>query len=126
MTGMRGLIIAVLVLVGGCSKSDPRVCGSLPVALPKAVAETADDQMQLTAYCVERWAARLAAAPDDASEVVEAVVAACDGAIVAHQAMVAKEQPGHESPLPQEYVYWRGRAQFIVVQTRAGHCYQDA
>ena len=82
--------------------------------------------MQLTAYCVERWAARLSRAPDRASEVTDAVIGACDGAIVAYEAAMAKEDATYDVPREAAYAYWRKRAQFITVQTRAGNCYSDA
>lgn len=122
---MRGLLIVLALLAVGCDKKVSRICGSLPVQFP-GIPQTADDQMQVTAYCVERWAARLAAAPDDASEVVKAVLGACDNAIAYLEQAKAKEQPGSEMLPDQARSYWRKRAQFIVVQTRAGDCYPNA
>lgn len=123
---MRYLLLIGALLVSGCDRSSSRICGSLPAQLPGVVPKTADDQMQVTAYCVEHWAARLAGGPDVASEVVEAVIGACDGAIVALDAAKTKEVAGSEISLGAARNYWRKRAQFIVVQTRAGNCYPDA
>jgi len=123
---MRGILLIAAVLASGCDKSDPSICGSLPAQLPGLIPKSADDQMQLTAYCVERWAARLSHSPDDASQVVEAVIGACDGAIIAYEAAKAKEDKANNVPRTEAYDYWRKRAQFVAVQTRAGNCYPDA
>ena len=87
---------------------------------------TADDHKQATTYCVERWAARLAHAPDAASLVAEAVVTNCDGIILAYEDAKAKENAGSNMTPDQARDYWRKRALFIALQTRAGHCYPDA
>lgn len=123
---MRTLFLAAAVMVTGCDKSNSNICGSLPAHLPGLIPKTADDQMQLTSYCVERWAARLSHAPDRASEIVEAVIGACDGAISAYEAAKAKEDETYDLSRADAYAYWRKRAQFVVVQTRAGNCYPDA
>jgi hypothetical protein len=94
---------------------------------PGDVPRTADDQMQATASCVERWAARLAASPDPAPDVAEAVVTgACGVAIASLQEMSEQESPEEGGSGNISVAYWRGRALFITVQTRAGNCYPDA
>ncbi len=123
---MRMLIVIAAVAIVGCDRSSDRICGSLAAALPGVVPKNADDQMQITVHCVEHWAARLAAAPDAASQVVEAVISACDGAIVYLEDAKSREDPGSEMSPEAAREYWRRRAQFIVVQTRAGNCYPDA
>lgn len=126
---MRGFVLIIAVLVSSCDQSDSRICGSsLAARFPAgAIVKTADDQMQVTASCVERWAARLALAPDPADHVVQAVLGGgCGEAISYLESMKAKEQPGSEMTSEQAAEYWRQRAIFIVVQTRAGNCYPDA
>lgn len=83
---MRGTIAAFLsaasIVLAGCNRSDPSVCGSLPMRLPYA-AVSADDQRQVTYSCVERWAARLARSKmDAAADVAKAAVGACEDAIL--------------------------------------------
>lgn len=121
---MRGLIAAILMLSAGCSKSDPRICGHLAMKLPFE-SKTADDQKQVTYSCVERWAARLAHSPDNAAAVAVGAVAACEDAIALMQERMAAEG-GWEGSLELGPGFWQRRAQFIVVQTRAGGCYPDA
>ena len=95
----------------------------LPYESPKDVA----DQRQVVASCVERWAARLAAAPDSASDVANGVVTgACGTAIEYLQRMEESENPDGVSPLDAKRAYYYGRALFITIQTRAGNCYPDA
>ena len=90
------------------------------------VPTSADDNKQATTYCVERWAARLASAADTASEVAEAVIANCDGAIGAYETAKIRERVGPNMTSEEARDYWLKRAKFIVVQTRAGHCYPNA
>jgi hypothetical protein len=87
---------------------------------------TADDQKQATTYCVERWAARLSRAKDTATEVADAVVTICDGNILAYEAAKAKGEAGSNMSPPDAREYWRKRALFIAIQSRAGHCYPNA
>ena len=121
---MRGLIIIAGLLLCGCDRPNSRICGSsLAMKLPHD-AKTADDQRQVTFWCVERWAARLAAAPDSAEKVADAAFAACEDAVTMYEQKVRSE--GGEIRAEQMQGFWRRRALFIVVQTRAGNCYPDA
>jgi hypothetical protein len=96
------------------------------MALPGVIPKNASNQNQVTSYCVERWAARLSRAPDNASQVVAAVMAACGNAISYLEGMKAKEDPGSELPIAAARNYGQERALFIVIQARAGGCYKDA
>ncbi len=118
--------VALSLLLAGCDKSDPRICGSLamkwPVGMPVS---TTEDQVQVTFACVERWAARFAKGPDSPYAVARAAVAACDGAI--EQLTEMAKKPGSVDYTDyQDKAWWRDRAMFIAVQTRAGNCYPDA
>ncbi len=121
---MKTTIIAIVLLLAGCSKSDDRICGSLAMKLPYA-AKTADDQRQVTYGCVERWAARLARSKtDSASDVAEAAVGACEDAITVLTEKIRTEDEANWMEMTPGF--WHRRAQFIAVQTRAGNCYPDA
>jgi hypothetical protein len=122
---VRSFIFTVALILTGCDKPNPHICGSLLMMFP-GVPITTDDHKQAATYCVERWAARLAVAHDPAPDVVDAVIANCDGAILAYEAAKAKDSPGSEMTPIEAHNYWRKQAQFIVIQTRAGHCYPNA
>lgn len=88
------------------------------------VVKTSDDQLQVTAYCVEHWAARLAKGPDNVDAVVRASIAGCYDAIERLQVMTARDHIAGE--WYSDIAHWQRRALFIAVQTRAGNCYNDA
>jgi hypothetical protein len=89
------------------------------------VAKTADDQRQVTYACVERWSARLARSKvDGPDDVAKAAIGACEDAIVAMRKKMLTE--GQNDWLEMTPGFWRRRAFFIAVQTRAGNCYPDA
>lgn len=86
---------------------------------------TASDRMQVTASCVERWAARLAAGPDRASEVAEGALGACDETFTYLRDQQIKE--GEEAlSLDEMRAFWRRRAMTFILQVRAGNCHPDA
>lgn len=88
------------------------------------VVKTSDDQLQVTAYCVEHWAARLAKGPDNVDAVVRASIAGCYDAIERLQVMTTRDHIAGE--WYSDIAHWQRRALFIAVQTRAGNCYNDA
>lgn len=93
---------------------------------PGALAKNATDQQQVTAYCVERWAARLAKASDPASQVADAVVGTCREGIRFLEDLRKKENPDWEMNQVEAEAYWRSRALFIALQVHAADCYADA
>ena len=97
---------------------------------------TAADPASATDDCLHRWAYALAPASDDAAHVAQAVMAACEPALgrwnqqtasAAGEAGPPIEAPSlitgqPTSPLEQHLRFAQGRAEFYVVQARAGHC----
>ncbi len=102
------------------------------VAAPLATADPAS----ATDDCLHRWAYALASASDDAGHVAQAVMAACEPALgrwnqqtatTAGEGGEAIEAPSlitgrPTSPIEQHLAFAQGRAEFYVVQARAGHC----
>lgn len=120
--------VAILSLLAGCGKPDSRICGSLPVALPHKPT-TMDDYNQVMTYCVERWAARLAASDASASEISRASIDPCSTTLAFYRDAIVNEQrmqPGDALPEVGTTPYWERRALFIAIQTRAGGCYPSA
>lgn len=125
---MRPLLLAAALslALGGCDKSDPRICGSLAMQPPPGYpSKTSSDQLQVAMSCVERWSARLATGPDPAPHVARAAVNACGGAID-HLVQLGREDHIEDDPDFSDRQWWRDHALFIAVQTRAGDCYPDA
>jgi hypothetical protein len=108
------------MLVTGCDKADDRICGGLAMKLPEGLS-AADNRKQIAFACVERWAARLSAGDDSASEVAEAALGACDDAIQFLEMDEAKAE-GRDPDMDRANSYWRREAVFRAVQWRAGNC----
>jgi len=97
---------------------------------------TSADPAAATDDCLHRWAYALASASDDAGHVAQAVMAACEPSLGRWNQQTASA-PGDggapieapslitgrlTSPIEQHLAFAQGRAQFYVVQARAGHC----
>lgn len=124
------LLAWAAISLSACQKSDPNICGSLPMRFP-GVAVSADDQRQVLYSCMERWAARLSQSKQDgATDVAKAAVAACDEALRHYVYLFGKEGnfkiPLQDYPDISREEFWIERTRFIAVQTRAGDCYPDA
>ena len=109
------------------------VCKAFPAANAAAPAEGAASLED----CLHRWAYTLAPARDDAGQVAEAVVAACNAplarwnqqslAAAAGTAEPPREAPSlltgePTNPIAEHGNFAAGRALFYVVQARAGAC----
>lgn len=119
--------LSVIVLLAACGKDgNPNVCGiGLPMAFPAGrVVKTSDDQLQVTSYCVERWAARLAKGQNNAETAARAAIAGCHDAIERLASMTQRDHIAGEWFSADGY--WHRRALFVAAQTRAGNCYPNA
>ena len=123
----RMVYVAALTLAfAGCNKPDPRICSSLAMQLPAGQPlDTAAARMQVTASCVDHWAARLATGPDRASEVAEGALGACDETFTYLRDQQIKEGDKALS-LDEMRAFWRRRAITVALQVRAGNCHPDA
>ena len=119
------IVLAMLSMsLTACQQADANICGSLPMKLPNAAVQSAEDQRQVLNSCMERWAARLSHSPDAASLVARAAVAACDEARIYYADLLEAEKSAPNKQTTREF--WIERTLFIAVQTRAGNCYNDA
>lgn len=117
-TSQVALIAAVLL--AGCNRPDDRICSGLAIRLPVGV-PAEGNRDQITAACVERWAARLSFSGDSASDVADAAIGACDDAIAYSEKEAAQKQ-GRQPDISQAEAYWRREALFRAIQWRAGNC----
>lgn len=119
---MRAMLVVMpLALTIGCNQPDARIFGQLTKAPDSPDAAKWIDQYRNSRACIERWAARLSRGPDTATEASRAAIANCSGQIAFSEQLAAKEGLAPTSPIE-----WEHSALFIVVQARAGRCYQDA
>ncbi len=122
------LALCLAVLVTGCAQKQSDICGvGLAVEPPFETPVKDIPYRRAVAFaCVERWAARLSRGPDTPSAISEAVLGACEDSIAFYVEERSKALK-QEMPTPSEYErFWRRRATYIAVQTRAGGCYKDA
>ena len=109
-----------------CDRRDSTICGRLdPRPASPALLEkmTWMESHTIIRTCIEHWSAKLARGSDNASVVARAAVATCDSWGGIDRTNVLGEKL-NVAPMSRED--WRDQALFIVVQTRAGHCYPDA
>jgi hypothetical protein len=142
-----GLVMAMGLTAAGCAertgtgRADAKTCTAFPVqsaanpADPAAVAPVAGGEAAAFDDCLHRWGYKLAKSGDDASDVAEAVVAACTPVLVRwNQSTLATQPPGTAdaavslvtgktlSTPEDRFEMGRTKALFYVVQGRAGNC----
>ena len=114
------------------STAAPASANAPATAAPLASADPA----AATDDCLHRWAYALAGASDDAGHLGQAALAACDPSLARWNQQTAStagdggppiEAPSlitgrPTSPIEQHLAFAQGRAEFYVVQARAGHC----
>jgi hypothetical protein len=83
------------------------------------------EDLQVTASCVERCAARLATGPDLVTEVAAGALGACDETFTYLRNQQIQED-GEAPSLEELRAHWRRRAMTIALQVRAGNCHLDA
>ncbi|HEV7289640.1 hypothetical protein [Sphingomonas sp.] len=115
----RAAALLLALTLAACDNGDSRICGALAVKMDN-IDLPANDPQNVTA-CVDRWAARLSKAPDDATTVAEAAIGACQDAISRHEAAIAKDAD-RPPDYPAARAYWKRIATFRAVQWRAGKC----
>lgn len=129
-TGLAALTLAACNNPGAAAGADGRICADIKAAGPPADAAGAVDD------CLHRWAYSLAGARDAADVTADAVVAACgaplgrwneaalarQGAAPDDQGAVSLTTGQPTNALAEHSAFARGRAEFYVVQARAGRC----
>jgi hypothetical protein len=136
---MKRVIVAgclAAVVVSGCSRA-PDIC-TTPQPLdisPEGIPGPAEwaRQRDLAEQCVHRWAYRLAGADDPATAVAAAAVGACSD-LIGRTAEAWREQFGSDRGLvsyrtgqplnayARTFEELSMKAQFYVIQARAGRC----
>lgn len=118
----------------GCSQGDQRVCSTPPpleVAHQELIASRGVAQViaarKAADACLHRWSYRLAASPDPAPVVADAVVAGCDDApaynLYARARLLQESNMVFDGgSIEAERARLRALALFHVVQARAGKC----
>lgn len=122
MSAMARLSLLALFTSACGQGNDTDICGMGPTAWPDPTATGVSGNTQAAYACVEQWSMRLAKASDGAAVVADAVLAECQQELESESKGVIQSW-GKVVPLdPQVREYWRGKALFHIVQTRAGNC----
>ncbi|HTI67631.1 MAG TPA: hypothetical protein VL460_08840 [Caulobacteraceae bacterium] len=140
-----GLVLAMGLTAAGCAdnnrQANAKVCtpfAAAPAANaadPTAVSTAPGGEAAAFDDCLHRWGYKLAGSRDPAGDVAVAVMAAC-APTLSHwnQSTLAAQPPGttdaamslvtgKEGNTPADrYEMGQGKAQFYVVQARAGNC----
>lgn len=114
------LAVITSVLISGCEQSpkgDDAICSQFP---PRTKQPTSQTPYAGALICVTDWSIRLSRAEGSISEVAEAALGACHGAID-HYAGIGSNEERHPDPA-QALAYFRREAMFRVAQARAGDC----
>lgn len=142
-----GLVMAMGLTAAGCAdrngggRADAKTCTAFPAQAaanptdPSAVVAAPGGEQAAFDDCLHRWGYKLAKSGDDASDVAEAVVAACTPVLARWNQSTLAGQPAGTSDAavslvtgktlntPEDrYEMGRGKALFYVVQGRAGNC----
>lgn len=136
MRTILAVSIVALALVG-CARPSERICTTPPSLKPRIFASTNDRAAEEDFKgCIHRWAYRLAPAKERPSEVVAAVLGACQGTFSAYASeryefarkhdlgsTATSDRTGQETTIEADVTEEaQGLAQFHVIQARAGKC----
>ena len=123
------ILLIAAALASSCSPPQSSLCvAPKPYPSPGGV-QTLDDQTAVVDACLQQWSRRLAPAPDTLTELTDAVIAACDGAIFEQAMRFARESmkiDGLKVAPPADRAGARATARrtalMLVAQARAGKC----
>jgi hypothetical protein len=145
LTGNHGHRLAAALCLGaiglaGCNSAQERqaqagsgICIDFTQAAKSGPPVAPQEGPAAVEDCVRRWAFTLAPAKDDADQVADAVVAACNAPLSRwnQQTVNAPGASGEATsiitgesttPIAEHFAYTRNRALIYVVQARAGNC----
>jgi hypothetical protein len=128
--GVAGGANSVCAPFATAATTTPAAANAPATAAPLANADPAS----ATDDCLHRWAYALAGSIDDAGHVAQAALAACEPTLARWNQQTAPGDGGGPveapslitgrptSPIEQHLAFAQSRAEFYVVQARAGHC----